>query len=66
MDLGKLRLRGIIEINLVLGNLKVTSNTERAKDTNLISSFSEIKCKYLMYLEIINSLYIYISIFYKD
>lgn len=39
MDLGKLRLRGIIEINLVLGNLKVTSNTERAKDTNLMKLF---------------------------
>lgn len=39
MDLGKLRLRGIIEINLVLGNLKVISNTERAKDTNLMKLF---------------------------
>lgn len=39
MDLGKLRLRGIIEINLVLGNLKVTSNTERTKDTNLMKLF---------------------------
>lgn len=39
MDLGKLKLRGIIEINLVLGNLKVTSNTERTKDTNLMKLF---------------------------
>lgn len=39
MDLGKLGLRGIIEINLVLGNLKVTSNKERAKDTNLMKLF---------------------------
>lgn len=39
MDLGKFRLRGIIEINLVLGNLKVISNIERVKDINLMKLF---------------------------
>lgn len=39
MDLGKFRLRGIIEINLVLGNLKVISNIERIKDINLMKLF---------------------------